>query len=471
MSQSTSSIVLDPAPHHHPPRARPDERAGIRMFLIIWAGQFISRIGTAMTRFALLIWAYEQTGAATTLALLGFFAFLPAILVNPFAGVWVDRLNRRKVMILADVGAGMMTIILLVLHLSSGLQLWHLYLMALLAGAFEAFQGPAYSAATTLLMPKSHYGRAAGLRFVAENGSYVIAPFLAGLLLLWIRLGGVMLVDLFTVVVALVTLRIVRIPDVRAEATQSSTLLPKAAQLSFWHEMQVGMRYLWSYPGLLGLTLIFMGVNFIAALTYFSTLPAMILARSGGDTVALASVQGALGAAGVVGALLISAWGGPRRKVHGILISGALSFICGDLLMAVGRTLPFWVAGAAIGAIFVPVIGGCNEAIWQAKVPPALQGRVFTAKNMLGQLLAPAGYLLGGLLADYWFEPALAMDGVWTGTFGWLVGIGPGAGIALMFVITSVLGALIAVVGYLFPSIRQVDDLPDYVPTARESPA
>jgi MFS transporter, DHA3 family, macrolide efflux protein len=295
MSQSATSTSLNPTHPIHATRALREERASIRNFLLIWAGQFVSRIGTAMTRFALVIWAYEQTGAATALALLGFFAFLPAILVNPVAGVWVDRLDRHTLMILADVGAGLMTLTLLVVHLGSGLLLWHLYLTALVAGAFEAFQGPAYSAATTLLIPKSHYGRAAGLRYVAENGSYVIAPFLAGVLLLSIQLPGVMLVDLFTVGIALVTLLVARVP--------AAPITPHAASqhASFWQEMQVGTRYVWRFPGLLGLTLIFMGLNFIAALTYYSTLPALILARSGGDTLALAGVQGALGAAGVVG--------------------------------------------------------------------------------------------------------------------------------------------------------------------------
>lgn len=425
---------------------------GMQTFLLIWVGQFVSRIGTGLTRFALIIWAYEQTGGATAVALLGFFAFLPALVVNPIAGVWVDRLDRRKVLVLADLGAGLMTVMLLALHQLDTMQLWHLYLMQFLAGTFEAFQQPAYSAATTLLLPKAQYGRAAGLRFVAEHGAMVISPFLAGILLIWIGLDGVMLVDILTFLFAVFTLFRARIPELPiANRAQVGTS-------SFAREMRTGFTYLWQRPGLLGLTLIFTGMNFFAALTYYSTFPALILARSGGSELILATVQGVAGVAGVLGSLWVSIWGGPRRKIHGILLAAAFSFLAGDLILAVGRTMPVWIVGAFMGMVVVPLIGGSNEAIWQAKVEPALQGRVFSTKNMLGQLLSPLGYLLGGILADQFFEPAMLPGGTLAATFGGLVGVGPGAGMALLFVMTSVGGAVMSLSGYLFPAIRQVED-------------
>ena len=100
---------------------------GFRLFAIIWFGQLVSLFGTAMTRFALLIWAYQQTGAATTLALLGFFAWLPFIVISPLAGVLVDRFDRRRIMILADLGAGLSTLVILFLLLTGDLAIWHLF--------------------------------------------------------------------------------------------------------------------------------------------------------------------------------------------------------------------------------------------------------------------------------------------------------------------------------------------------------
>jgi len=427
---------------------------GVRTFLTIWLGQFVSRVGTAMTRFALLIWAYEQTGAATTVALLGFFGFLPYVLLSPVAGVWVDRLDRRKVMLLADLGSGIVTTALLGLYFSGGLAIWHLYAAAVITSALDAFQGPAYSAASTLLLPKELYGRASGLRSMADDGARILAPFLAGLLIVWIGVSGVLVVDVVTFLVAALTLLIVRVPALRE---------PQKEEAHFWGEMRVGFDFIRRRPGLLGLTLHFTVVNFFAALTYFGILPAMILARTGGDEVALGLVQGALGAAGLIGGLIMAAWGGPRRKIHGVLLGTALSFLLGDFLFAVGRGVVVWVIAATAAAVFIPILFGSRNAIWQAKVPPAVQGRVFATDSMLRLSLNPAGYLLAGLLADRLFEPAMAGGGALAAVFGPLVGTGPGAGMALMFIGTATMGSLLSLLAYLFPAIRNVErDLPDF---------
>ena len=184
----------------------------MQIFLIVWAGQFVSLLGSRMTRFALIIWAYQQTGDATTLALLGFFSYLPIVLVSPIAGVWVDRLDRRLVMILADSGSALSTAGLLILYATGNLQIWHLYLAEGLSGFFDAFQSPAYIAASSLLVPKAHYGRASGLRSLATNGADVIAPAFAGLLLGLIGIQGVMVLDVITFFAALGTLLVVRFP-------------------------------------------------------------------------------------------------------------------------------------------------------------------------------------------------------------------------------------------------------------------
>lgn len=399
--------------------------------------------------------------------LIGFFAFLPLLTVSPLAGVWVDRLPRRTVMLVADGGAGLMTMSLLALHGAGELAIWHIYVAEFLTGVFECFQVPAYTAASTLLLPKEHYARGSGLRALAQNGAQVLAPILAGLLFYASGLTGVMLVDLVTFGVAIATLLSVSIPEV----TRSDPATRVGAG-GFLAELWFGFRYIWQRPGLAGMTFAFTGMNFIAALTYFSLLPVMILARSGGHELALATVQTALGLGGVAGAILVSLWGGPRRRIHGVLLAAALSFLLGDLVLALGRTLPFWVFGAAVGALFVPVIGASNDSIWQEKVHPAWQGRVFAAKNTWGQALVPLGYLLAGGLADRWFEPAMQVGGSLAGSFGWLVGTGPGAGIALMFVVTSLAGATLTLGFYLIPAVRNVEETPaDVVPGVAPQPA
>ena len=136
---------------------------GMRGFTIIWFGQLISLLGTGMTRFALTIWAYQETGSATTLALVAFFSFGPVVLLSPVAGALVDRWNRKVVVMISDLAAGTTTILLLLLYTTGNLQIWHLYVMGALAGAFESFQFPAFSAAMTMMLRKEQYGRANGL--------------------------------------------------------------------------------------------------------------------------------------------------------------------------------------------------------------------------------------------------------------------------------------------------------------------
>jgi MFS transporter, DHA3 family, macrolide efflux protein len=430
--------------------------SGLRTFLTIWGGQTISLIGTSMTRFALLTWAFDQTKEATTLALLGFSSFIFYVLLSPLAGVLVDRWNRRVVMFVTDLGAALITLMVFLLALSGNLQIWHLYLAEALTGAFEAFQVPAYQAAITMLIPKQHYARASGLNSFGMGASRIIAPFLAGLVLTVSSLSVVMIFDLLSCAAALITLLFVHIP--RSPITE-----PSAAKEPFRQQMTFGFRWIWPRKGLLYLLLLMACANFMASLTYFGVMPAMILARSGGNAFALAAVRGALGVGGLVGSALLATWGGPKRQIHGVLLFCAVSFLLGDFLMGVGQSLPFWIFAALTTEFFIPFLVGADRSIWQRKVPPDVQGRVFAMRDMCRLAAMPIGYLITGPLADQVFVPAMMPGGALSYTFGWLVGTGPGAGMGLMFVCTALLGGTISLCGYLSRAVRQVEsDLPDH---------
>jgi MFS family permease len=430
---------------------------GMQKFSLIWFGQLISLVGTATTRFALLVWAYEKTGQATTTALLGFFSYILYVLVSPFAGVVIDRLDRRVVMILADLGAGLMTLSLFLLYSSSNLEIWHLYVAEALTGAFEAFQLPAYSAATTMLVPKEQYGRVSGMRSLALAASQVFAPAFAGIILHIVGISGVMLIDVATFVVGVLPLIFIVIPRPQVKASE------KPAPSKGWRDMLFGFHYIAQRPGLLGLMLIFCGINLAAALTWYAILPPMILGRTGGDSLALATVQSAMGIGGVIGGIAMSIWGGPKRRIHGVLLLGGISFLSSDFLLGVGHVTAVWAFAAFAGSLYIPFIVGCNLAIWQAKVPPEVQGRVFSVQTLFQQFTMPLGYLLAGPLADRVLGPAMMPGGALVPIFGGLVGTGPGAGMGLMFIGTFILGSSICFGGYLFRAVRDVEsDLPDH---------
>jgi MFS family permease len=437
---------------------------GTRAFLIIWSGQLVSLVGTGMTRFALLIWAWGEVGDATTLALLGFFSYGPYVIISPLAGVIVDRVDRRLLLVLSDLGAGLVTAGLLILFSNNQLEVGHLYLAQAMTSVLEAFQVPAYSASITMLVRREQYGRASGLNSLAESASTVLSPILAGLLLAIVDIDGVMIVDLITFLVGAGALLVVRIPKPPVEGADGRGRRGALSRLSF------GFRYILARRGLTGLMLMFAGIHFFASLTYFSILPALILARSGGDQIALATVEGALGVGGIAGSIVIGIWGGPKRRIHAILMGTALSFLAGDFFLGMGQQLVVWTAAAFMAAFFIPPITSAQQAIWQSKVPPQLQGRVFSAKSMMQMATFPLGFLLSGPLADQLFEPIMASATPLSRSLSGLVGTGPGSGIGLMFICTSILGSTMALSGYLFPAVRNVEtDLPDHVYEAGEA--
>ncbi len=439
--------------------------SGMQKFSLIWFAQMLSQFGTATTRFSLMIWAYQKTGQATPLALLGFFSFILFILISPVAGVLVDRFDKRLAIILGDMGAALMTGMLLILFTSGQLQIWHLYIAEALTGAFEAFQIPAYAASISVLVPKEQYARVSGMRSFSDAAAQVIAPALAAQLLSLFGLGGVMIIDICSFLIGIIPLLFITIPIIVHSATEN---MPRR---DFRNDLATGFRYIVERPGLLGLMGIYFGINLTAALTYYAILAPMVLARTGGDQIALGNVQAALGVGGIIGGVLMTVWGGPKRRVHGIFLIGAFSFLTGDFLMAVGRTTPVWMFAILFATIFVPIIVGSKQTIWQSKVPPELQGRVFAARGAVEQLAMPIGYLVAGPLADKLLEPAMRPGGALAAVFGGLLGTGPGAGMAFMFMCTSIAGTIICLSGYLFRNVREVEsDLPDHIVDAIPTP-
>jgi MFS family permease len=430
-------------------------RKGLFGFTIVWFGQVISLTGTGMTRFALTIWAWQITGKASALAMVAFFSFAPAVLITPIAGALVDRYNRKLSMMLSDLAAVVSTLAVLILFLAGRLQVWHLYVTGAFAGFFGAFQFPAYSAAITLMVPKKEYARASGMLSMAEFGSMIFSPILAAFLLSFIEITGILLFDLATFMIAIFTLLVVTIPQppVSQEGAESRGNL--------WRESTFGFKYIYDRPGLLGLQLVlfFLNLFFTMATTLFSP---MILARTNNNTTALGIVESAIGVGGVAGGVFITLWGGPKRRIHGVL-GGVISSMLGVAAFGFGQSTLFWMVMGFLGVFFLPMINASNQAIWQVKIPPDLQGRVFSVRGLIAQISSPLAMLISGPLADNVFEPAMMPEGSLSKLFGGLIGTGPGAGMSLIFIVTGLIGVFFGLGGYAFREIRNVEDnIPDY---------
>jgi MFS transporter, DHA3 family, macrolide efflux protein len=429
---------------------------GMRRFAVVWFGQLISMIGTGMTRFAMTIWIWERTGKATSLVLVGVFTGISALLTSFVAGSLVDRWDRKRVMMVSDTVAGLSTLLILVLFSANQLEVWHLYFTAAIVGCAGTFQGLALSAGLTMLIPKEQYTRASGMMSLAQYASKIGAPLLGGFLVTFAGLNSVLLIDIFTFVFAVSTLFFITIPAPPPVEEKPPRLL---------HGTAAGFQYIFQRPGLLGLLLVAFVYSMTESLSYPLIQP-MILARTG-DEVILGTVLAMQGVGGVLGAFLVSIWGGPKRRIHGVLIGIILTGLLGDALMGLGTTLIVWVIAAVFLEIFIPMLIGAYHSIWQSKVAPGMQGRVFAARNIFSTVGEPIALGLGGVLTDNIFEPAMRPGGSLSATFGPILGTGSGSGMGLLMVIGGLLAATAGVLGYLSYSVRNIETLlPDHDQTA-----
>ena len=334
---------------------------------------------------------------------------------------------------------------------------WHLYIAAVVNGLGNTFQWPAYSAAISTMVPKEQYSRANGMMSLVESVPGVLAPLLAGILLPVITLTGILAIDVITFGLAIFALLAVHIPQ------PGRTLEGQSEQGNIFKEAAYGFKYIFARRGLLGLLTFFIVLNFIIGLSAPVVSP-FILERTGQNTAILGTVTSSFAIGAVIGGLLISLWGGFKRRMASIFLGEALTGFFLLLVFGLGRSLPIWLSAAVAGGIFPIFTNGASQAIWQAKVAPDVQGRVFSARRMIAWSVGPITPILAGLLADHVTEPAMQSQTWLARTFGWLVGNESGSGMALQFVVTGILYMLVVLIVYLFVShVRNLEDeLPDH---------
>ena len=399
----------------------------MRGFTILWLGQIVSLLGSAMTWFAFTIWAWEKTGKASALATISFFAFLPAVLLTPLAGAFVDRWNRKLVMLLSDFAAALGTLAIFLIYTFGDLQIWHIYLVSILAGFFTAFQYPAYAAAVTTMLPKEDYTRAEGMLGSARALSGILAPIFAAALLSPIGLNGIMLIDIGTFLFAFSTLLFIHIP----QPIQTETGLQSRGTL--WQEIVFGFRYIKERQSLRSLTILFMFAGIFLAIGATLMAP-LVLSLTRNSETALATVQSTGAVGGVAGGVLLSLWGGTKRRIHNVLVGGAGACLLGILWLGLSHAVLFWAIGSFFFAFFEPFVEGGNIAIWQTKVEADVQGRVFSARHLLVQI----PYLFGILFAGYLAEASA---------------------ISQVLICAGIAGAFVFLLGYVFRNVREAEIL------------
>lgn len=426
----------------------------MRTYTIIWFGQLISTLGSSLSGFALGVWIYEETGSTTLFALSMFVWFLPTVLFAPFAGVLVDRYDRRLLMIGADSLACLASLFIALQVFSGNLAVWHIYLADVLFSMANTLQWPAYSAATSQLVPPKHLGRAGGMAQIGDAIASLAAPAAAGAMYVSFGLKPILLIDIITFLFALATLSLVRFPQPE-KSTHRQDQKP-----SFWHEAAFGWHYIRQRPGLLHLLIVFALMNFSFSIT-LPLLTPMILGMSSPDI--LGYLNSIASAGFLAGTLIMSIWGGFRRRIYGSYMGETIIGLS-TLFTGLFSTIPWITAAQSLGMLAMPIANGSSQAIWQTKVAQDVQGRVFSVRRMIAFSIIPLAYLATGPASERIFTPLLAGSSPLAAALGKGLGLGPGRGSGLMFFIFGTLYLLLAQVILLDPHIRNVEHrLPDAV--------
>ncbi len=431
---------------------------GMRGFFTIWLGQVVSGIASGITAVALPIWIFSITESGAAVGLLEFFFFGAYLVAAPFAGIIIDRNDRKQMMLVYDFLSLAGLVVLLVLESSQALEVWHLYVSAVLQGVGSAFQSPSYAAAITTMVSKKNYVRANSLVSLLYDIPGIFGPILAGVMYLILGLRGILAINLLAFVISIGALLFVEVPD------PPKTAEGQLSHNKFFNEAFYGIKYIFRRPNLLGLQLIFLTGNLFSGIALSTAvLYPMILLRTGNDTQILGTVQSAGALASVLGGVFLTAWGGIKRPARAIILGWTISSLFGMSLLGIGQALWIWLIAVLVDAVFDPIVNVSMDSFLQAKVPPDLQGRVFSASDFLAQVMIPFSPLLAGYFGDRILEPAMSTGGTLANMFGWLVGTGPGSGFGLLIVLCGLGGTFIGLAGYLIPSIRRIDILfPDF---------
>jgi DHA3 family macrolide efflux protein-like MFS transporter len=443
--------------------APPREPAGrvlaeMRTFSVIWFGQLVSSLGSGLTGFALPVWIYQKTGSAEAFGLLFFAATVPMVLLSPIAGALVDRWDRRRVLVWSDGLSALMTLAIAVLLYTGAFHVWHLMVISALGSAVGTFQAPAFSASVGMLVPQRHFARASGMMQTSEAVTGILTPLIAGVLVTVIGVWGILAIDMVTFLVAVATLVAVRIPNPPPSDAPRRHLLREAHDGWVFVRERPGLLYLLIYFPIVNLGQGMVNPLFSPMVLSFAT-PAQL-----GAVVSISSI-GLL-----LGGVALSAWGGPARKVRGLVVGQILCTLC---LVATGLrpSLPLVTAAMFVMLLISSVPQASSQAIWLSKTPQHMMGRVLAIRRMLALSTMPVAALACGPLADRVLNPLLVPGGALEHSVGRVLGVGPGRGIALLFVLVGAFTLVMTALLYLSPRVRRLEDeIPDAAPARPAAP-
>jgi len=397
-------------------------------FFTIWGGQAVSIIGSQLVQFALIWYLTVQTGSATVLATASLVGLLPNVILGPFIGTLVDRWDRRRIMLVSDTVIALATIGLAVLFALDVVEVWHIYVVLFIRALFESFHANAMTASTSLMVPVEHLTRIQGINQMLNGGLNVISAPLGALLLGVLPMQGILAIDVFSALFAIVPLLFTRIP----QPDRHTGIAEDAGQETIWQGVKSGLRYVISWPGLLIVSLMTVGINF-TIIPAFSLMPLLVKEYFGGSAIHLGWVEAAMGIGMFVGGAILGAWGGFKRNIVTSML-GLMGMGLGTLVFAVTPSTALWlvVIGSLLVGIMTPMTMGPFYAMIQTIVEPDMQARIFSLLNSVGVAMVPIGLLVAGPVADRF-------------------------SIQIWFLFGGLLCILMAICGLFIPAVMQIE--------------
>lgn len=399
--------------------------------LLLLISQNVSQLGSSMTSFALIIWAYSVTGKVMSSSLLAICTAVPYIIVSLLGGTVADSTNKKKVILLCDSIAALGSLAILICSHIGGLHLWVLCVVNIINGLMNAFQNPASQVAITLLVDQKYYAKVGGLQSAFSAVVGILNPILAAALLSLGDLTLVIGVDLMTFFFAfLVLLIFIKIPD---KNNNEKRIYLRELVL----RMKEGIDFIKKQKGILILLIMFSVLEFIGAISFDSMYSPLLLARTNNNETIVGIVSAVAAGGSLLASIFMSVFKQPRRKLF-VMFLGSVMCLSGITLFGMGRGIWWWCIVVFMGCFGSPVYQTYQTVILRENVPVSMQGRVFSLQGMITQSLTPVGCFVGALLADYIFEPFMRTMGFFQKICGGVVGQGKGAGMGLMFVLAGI---------------------------------
>ncbi len=405
----------------------------LRSYLLLWATQAFSGLGSGMTSFALVLWLYQTSGSALQTALMSVCSYAPYVVMSIFAGTLSDRWDKKRTMLVCDLLAALSTVAILMLTKTGQLAPWHMYVLNALNGLMNTVQRPASDVAATLLAPPEYYQKTSGLRSFSSSLNTILTPVVASAVYAFGGMDVIIAFDLLTFAVAFGALLLfIHIPEPPKCDAQQEKLLDAA---------KTGL--MWLKQNLLILKLIFFlaWINLVAS-AFDAALPAYLLSVPNGGETVLGLVQSCAGIATLIGSVIVTLMPKPRDRVRMVCITLMISMSTENFLLAFSRSPLVWCIGSILGWLSIPLMNANLDVIMRTTIPPEMQGRVFSCRNTLQFFTIPLGLLLGGWMVDEVFEPLMvSADGLAIQLFG----AGKGSGAAAFFLVLGFAGVAVCV--------------------------